>query len=102
MKQLLWILGIIIWPLWVISAMIKDLVLILYVPFDSQRFINTFGAVVANFRKLPKILLTDPEPAHENQDEPETPKPQIGFKSFARVNCEDQSDIEDFDEPEEY
>lgn len=60
---------LIFWPVWVVCALAKDVVSLLYVPFSVQRAVNTYGALIHNAQAI--VHITDVA-------EPEEKK-QIGF-----------------------
>ena len=76
MKSVLTSLGLIIfYPIWLICALASDIVALLTVPCDSQRFVNTYIQTIRNAQSLGKIW--DPVEPEEQPSQSEVQK--IGF-----------------------
>lgn len=104
MKTLLIIVLLAIgYPIWVVLAIIKDSLNVLYVPFDTQRYVNTFAAFCNNGLKLSHcihkpVVQTQEKPAeHAPKQEVAEPK-VIGFKQYAQVKIDSE---ETEDDPED-
>lgn len=92
------------YPIWIVLAIIKDLVNVLYIPFDTQRYINTFAAFCNNGLKLslcihkPVAQSQVPEQSeHAPKQEVAEPK-VIGFKQYAQVKIDSEERDDDPDD----
>lgn len=84
-------LGLILfWPIWSALAITKDLLEILYVPFDSQRGLDTYITMVKIAKQLGQLQDYQPDTQQPEPEEP-TQKPvrnPIGFRTCEPANCE--------------
>ena len=70
------------WALWAPCALIKDLALLLYIPFDVQRLYDTVAACRKNLRKAFNFFKDfKSEEKEESKDEKNT----IGFNTMPSV-----------------
>lgn len=66
------------WIVWAPCAFIKDALQLLFVPFDTQRLVNTYIQTIHNARAIGSVW--DP-----TSDQPEQPQPEfrkIGFEGI--------------------
>lgn len=64
---------------WVPAAIVKDIITILYVPFNIQRLMNAFNGLVYNSKVAATVWGSGPE----QQTQPEQKQP-IGFRIVAQ------------------
>lgn len=82
--------AILMYPVWVVSALIKDTISLLLTPFDVERYINCFVGVWKNLDLLHCADYTHLKIEDDGNDkEVEKPvKKTIGFQSFAPISPE--------------
>lgn len=66
---------------WVPAAIIKDIISILYVPFSTQRLMNSFNGLVYNSKVAATVWGSGPEQQTQQQPEPKKP---VGFRIVAQ------------------
>lgn len=81
------------WLCWAPLAILKDLVLLLYVPFDSQRLVNCYVAINKNSAAVQSALHPQAQP------EPE-PERHVGFKTFPTGPLHNLTNAEQPENPE--
>lgn len=74
--RILYTIGIgLYWLVWAPIAMLRDLVDVITVPFDTQRCINTYVQMVKNAKAL----------RHINESAPEQSNPQQGVQTIGYI-----------------
>lgn len=64
------------WIIWAPCALFKDAIQLLYVPFDTQRLVNTYIQTIRNSQQLRSIW----KPAPPQQPQQQTGLRKIGFE----------------------
>lgn len=75
---------------WVLISIIKHIALLFYIPFETQKFVNTYIAFYKNSESVFNAIFDDDQQddnnGEETKPETETKDKTVGFKCFPSVS----------------